>query len=146
MPISVRDARLSESDRLWIEGVYREYLVGDLAAPEPDLLARLRRHQPTALISAGAFGGTHAPPAALQNAFTLLPAGAPVVFTIDERWTQTDEVGGFRSALSEWSTSGRLTLLRRSRFQHRVSTTGSPIHYELVVATNGSAEGATLLR
>ena len=26
MPISVRDARLSEPDRLWIEGVYRDYL------------------------------------------------------------------------------------------------------------------------
>ncbi|MGH8221064.1 MAG: hypothetical protein ACREUT_21225, partial [Steroidobacteraceae bacterium] len=30
MSISVRDARLAESDRLWIEGVYREYL-DDLA-------------------------------------------------------------------------------------------------------------------
>jgi hypothetical protein len=118
-------------------GVYRDYLVGDLAAPNSDLLDRLRRHRPTGLISAGAFGGTHAPPAALQNAISLLPTRAPVVFTIDERWTQTDEVGGFRGALAEWFGSDRLTPLSRSRFQHRVSTTGSPIHYELVVAANG---------
>jgi SAM-dependent methyltransferase len=123
-------------------GVYADYLVGDLAAPGSELLARLRRYRPTALISAGAFGGTHAPPAALQNALTLLPQGGPVVFTIDERWTQTDDAGGFRAALSGWFTSGRLTLLRRSRFQHRVSTTRAPIHYELVVAANGGAEPA----
>ena len=121
-------------------GIYRDYLVGDLAAPQPELLARLRRHRPTALISAGAFGGTHAPPAALRNALSVLPSGAPVVFTIDERWTQTDDVGGFRAALVEMFTSGGLRLLGRSRFQHRLSTTGTPIHYELVVAANGGAE------
>jgi hypothetical protein len=59
------------------------------------------------------------------------------VFTIDERWTQTDEVGGFRADLAEMFASGGLTLLGRSRFQHRLSTTGTPIHYELVVAANG---------
>jgi hypothetical protein len=121
-------------------GTYRDYLVGDLAAPQRELLARLRRHAPTALISAGAFGGTHAPPAALRNALSVLPSGAPVVFTIDERWTQTDDVGGFRAALAEMFASGGLRLLRRSRFQHRLSTTGTPIHYELVVAANGGTE------
>lgn len=119
-------------------GIYRDYLVGDLAAPSPELLARLRRHRPTGLISAGAFGGTHAPPAALLNAIALLPTGGPVVFTIDERWMQSDGPGGFRAPLSRMFTSGRLRLLHRSRFQHRLSTIGNPIHYELVVAANGS--------
>jgi hypothetical protein len=123
-------------------GMYRDYLVGDLASPQPELLRRLRRHRPTALISAGAFGGTHAPPAALLNALEPLPAGAAVVFTIAERWMKTDGVGGFGEALSALLTSGRLTLLRGSRFQHRLSTTGSPIHYELVVAATGRARVA----
>jgi hypothetical protein len=122
--------------------VYRDYVVGDLAAPSPGLLAGLRDHRPTALISAGAFGGTHAPPAALLNALALLSAGSPIVFTIDERWMQTDGAGGFRRAVSALLTSGRLRLLRRSRFQHRVSTTGNPIHYELVVAVSGRVEAA----
>ncbi|HTU88094.1 MAG TPA: class I SAM-dependent methyltransferase [Solirubrobacteraceae bacterium] len=114
--------------------IYADYLIGDLAAPAPELLARLRRHRPNALISAGAFGGTHAPPAALLNAVALLPTGAPVVFTIDERWSRTDGPGGFQTVLSRLLTSGSLRMLRRSRFQHRLSTTGTPIHYELVVA------------
>ncbi len=114
-------------------GIYRDYLVGDLAAPPGALLERLRRHRPTALISAGALGGTHAPPAALNNALELLPPGAPVVFTIDERWTQTDDEGGFRTALTRLIDSGGVRLLRRARFQHRVSTVGNPIFYELFV-------------
>jgi hypothetical protein len=116
--------------------IYRDYLVGDLALPSPELLARLRHHRPTALISAGAFGGSHAPPAALINALALLPTGAPVVFTIDERWMQSDGPGGFRTPVSRLVSSGRLRVLRRSRFQHRLSTTESPIFYELIVAVN----------
>lgn len=119
-------------------GTYRDYLVGDLADPAAQLLLRVRRHRPTALISAGAFGGTHAPPAALLNALALLPTGAPVVFTIDERWMQTDGPGGFRAVVSQLLASGGLRLLRRSRFQHRLSTTGNPIHYDLIVASTGS--------
>jgi hypothetical protein len=124
-------------------GVYRDYLVGDLAAPAPELLARLRSHRPTALVSAGAFGGSHAPPAALRGALALLPAGAPVVFTIDERWIQTDASGGFRTPVTRLLASGRLQLLCRSRFRHRLSTTGNPIWYELIVAANGSDDGAS---
>ena len=115
-------------------GVYDDYLVGDLSAPSPGLVARLRRHRPTALISTGAFGGTHGPPAALLSALALLPTGAPVVFTIDEKWMQIDGPGGFRTAVSQLLDSGELLLLERSRFQHRLSTVGTPIHYELVVA------------
>ena len=121
-------------------GIYRDYLVGDLALPPPELLARLRRRRPTALVSAGAFGGTHAPPAALINALALLPTGAPVVFTIDERWMQSDGPGGFRVPVSRLVSSGRLRVLRRSRFQHRLSTTGSPIYYELIVAASHSPD------
>ncbi len=111
-------------------GVYRDYLVGDLADPSAELTAQLREHRPNALIAAGAFGGTHAPPGALSNALALLPPGAPVVFTIDRRWLSTDDPGGFRGLLG----SGEISLLERTSFQHRLTTTGTPIQYELIVA------------
>ena len=51
--VSVRDARASESDRLWIESVYRDYLddlaplntgifpvLGEVGHREPDQIAR----------------------------------------------------------------------------------------------------------
>ncbi len=120
-------------------GVYRDYLVGDLAHPRPGLLERLRAYHPGGLVSAGALGGTHAPAEALVNALALLPAGAPVVFTIDERWTQTDGPGGFRTPIARLLASRQLQLVERSRFQHRRSTAGTPIHYEIFVAAKGCA-------
>lgn len=118
-------------------GLYRDYLVGNLADPEPPLLTQLRRHRPDALISAGAFGGTHAPASALATALGLLPADAPVVFTIDERWMREDGPGGFRTPVSQLLASGELELFERSRFVHRISTAGEPIHYELLVGAHG---------
>jgi hypothetical protein len=114
-------------------GVYRDYLVGDLAAPRPELLRTLEGHGPTALISAGALGGTHASSAALANALSLLATGGPAVLTIDERWTRAGAPGGFHTLLARLLASDQLRLLRRSRFQHRLSTSGNPIHYELIV-------------
>lgn len=115
-------------------GVYSDYLVGDLTDPAAELSAQLREHRPGALIAAGAFGGTHAPAGALSNALTLLPSGAPVVFTIDRRWLRTDDPGGFRTPMDRMLDSGKLSLLERTSFQHRLTTTGTPIRYELIVA------------
>jgi hypothetical protein len=117
--------------------IYSDYLVGDLAKPTPQLLLRLRDHHLTGLVSAGALGGTHAPATALVRAIELLPAGAPVVFTIDERWMQVDGPGGFRATVARLLASGALRLLERSRFRHRLTTAGAPIHYELLIAATG---------
>jgi len=112
-------------------GVYAAYLVGDLAAPVPSLLEGLRAQRPDALVAAGAFGGTHMPASAFATALALLPDGAPAVFTIHEHWTATDGPGGFRGAIAELVDSERLRLLERSRFEHRITTSGEPIFYEL---------------
>lgn len=88
-------------------------------------------------MSAGAFGGTHATPPALENALGLLPPGAPVVFTIDERWMDASDPNGFGAAVERLVADGRLTVLERTRFQHRVTTTGEPIFYQLVVGATG---------
>jgi hypothetical protein len=86
------------------------------------------------LISAGAFGGTHAPPAALINTLSVLPAGAPVAVTIDERWMDRSDPDGFGAVVERLVECGELVLMERERFQHRVTTTGEPIFYELVIA------------
>lgn len=114
-------------------GVYADYLVGDLGSGDSTVSAALDRYRFDGLVSAGAFGGTHAPPAALVNALAVLHVGAPVAFTVDERWMNDADPGGFGAGVERLVAGGGLELTERTRFQHRVTTTGEPIFYELVV-------------
>ena len=118
-------------------GVYADYLIGDLGSDSGTLPTQLRGYALGGLISAGAFGGTHAPPPALINALSVLPAGAPVAITIDERWMAGSDPAGFGAAIEQLVAQGALTLLERERFLHRITTTGEPIFYELILATTG---------
>ena len=118
-------------------GVYADYLIGDLSSDSGTLPTQLRGYALGGLISAGAFGGTHAPPSALINALSVLPAGAPLAITIDERWMDGSDPDGFGAAIEQLVAQGALTLLERERFLHRITTTGEPIFYELILATTG---------
>ena len=117
-------------------GVYADYVVGDFLRPDA-LREALRPYPLGGLVSAGAFGGTHATPPALENALALLPPGAPVAFTIDERWMDASDPDGFGAAVERLVAAGRLAVLERTRFRHRVTTTGEPIFYQLVVGETG---------
>ena len=118
-------------------GLYADYLVGDLGADSATLPARLTRYSLSGLISAGAFGGTHAPPSALINALSTLPVGAPVAVTIHERWMDRSDPDGFGATIERLVERGALVPMEWTRFQHRITTTGEPIFYDLIVATTG---------
>ena len=53
---------------------------------------------------------------------------------------QNDGQGGFRTPVTQLLAGAQLRLLERTRFQHRLSTAGQPIHYELMVAVKSSGE------
>lgn len=113
-------------------GVYADYVVGDFLLGDT-LREALRSYVFGGLVSAGAFGGTHATPQALENALAVLAPGAPVAFTIDERWMDESDPDGFGAAVERLVADGRFVLMERTRFQHRVTTTGEPIFYQLIV-------------
>jgi SAM-dependent methyltransferase len=126
-------------------GVYADYVVGDFSLGD-SLREELRPYPLGGLVSAGAFGGTHAKPQALENALAVLPPGAPVAFTIDERWMDESDPDGFGAAVERLQADGRLTLMERTRFQHRVTTTGEPIFYQLVVGQTAEVDDASATR
>ena len=117
-------------------GTYADYVVGDFVRGEM-LREALRPYALGGLVSAGAFGGTHATPQALENALALLPPGALVAFTIDERWMDASDPDGFGAAVERLAADGGLAVMERTRFQHRVTTTGEPIFYQLIVGQTG---------
>lgn len=118
-------------------GVYAEYVVGDFELGD-GLREELRPYEFGGLVSAGAFGGAHATPRALENALAILPPGAPVAFTIDERWMDESDPEGFGAAVERLVADGALMVTERTRFRHRVTTTGEPIYYQLVVGRSTS--------
>ena len=122
-------------------GVYGSYLVGDLASGDSELWTELRQHELGGLVSAGAFGGTHAPPAAFVNALAILPPGAPIVLTIDERWMDMSDPDGFGVAVQQLADRRNLEIVERTRFKHRITTTGEPVFYELLIGTTGTSPG-----
>jgi hypothetical protein len=111
-------------------------VVGDFSQ-DGALREALRPYAFGGLVSAGAFGGTHATPQALRNALAVLPPGAPVAFTIDERWMDASDPDGFGTAVERLVADGDLVVLERTRFQHRVTTTGEPIFYQLITGRTG---------
>jgi SAM-dependent methyltransferase len=117
-------------------GVYADYVVGDFLRGDA-LREALGQYALGGLVSAGAFGGTHATPQALDNALAVLPPGAPVAFTIDERRMDESDPDGFGAAVARLVAGGGLVVMERTRFQHRVTTTGEPIFYQLVVGQTG---------
>jgi hypothetical protein len=118
-------------------GVYTSYLIGDLASGNSELCSELREHGLGGLVSAGALGGTHAPPAALANALAIVAPGAPVALTIDERWMGASDPDSFGFAVERLVAQGGLKVVQRTRFRHRITTTGEPIFYELLIGTTG---------
>jgi hypothetical protein len=128
---AAREASLRDRPR-----VYADYLVGSFS-DDGSLREALTPYGLGGLVSAGAFGGTHATPQALKNALAVLPPGAPVAFTIDERWMDESDPDGFGATVERLVAGGDLAVLERTRFQHRVTTTGEPIFYQLVVGRTG---------
>ena len=118
-------------------GVYAEYVVGYFELGD-GLREELRPYEFGGLVSAGAFGGAHATPRALENALAILPPGAPVAFTIDERWMDESDPEGFGAAVERLVADGALMVTERTRFRHRVTTTGEPSYYQLVVGRSTS--------
>ena len=116
--------------------VYADYVVGDFLLGDV-VREALRPHSFGGLVSAGAFGGTHATPQALENALAILLPGAPVAFTIDERWMDEADPDGFGAAVRRLVADGDLVVTERTRFLHRMTTTGQPIFYELITGQAG---------
>ena len=117
-------------------GVYAGYVVGNFS-DDGALRKALRPYAFGGLVSAGAFGGTHATPQALKSALAVLPYGALVAFTIDERWMDESDPDGFGATVERLVAGGDLAVLERTRFQHRVTTTGEPIFYQLIAGRTG---------
>jgi SAM-dependent methyltransferase len=112
-------------------GVYRDYVVDDLATMTEPAAELLRRERLNCVSCAGALGGAHASPVALVRAINMLEPPGLVVLTIGLRWldpgaTDHEQFAGFLTGLL---SEGHLAELERRQFVHRLTMAGDPIPY-----------------
>jgi predicted TPR repeat methyltransferase len=125
-------AEAAERDR---PEVYDDYHVADLT----DLPARLERSLDergfTCMTTAAALGFGDIPPLAFAIALNLLADDAWVAFTIKDRFLDEDaEESGFATLVNRLCDEGRLEVLAKRRYRHRLAIDGRELHYVAVIA------------
>lgn len=121
-----RDA--AERDR---PGLYAEYLVGDLAE-HPRVAAVVEEHRLNCLVAVGALGMGHITAESFDTAWRRFPAGAWLGVTVPEQLAApgTSDFGDY---LESETAAGRLEVLERERFRHRLLMDGSDVFYVAIV-------------
>jgi predicted TPR repeat methyltransferase len=113
--------------------VYDDYHVADLTDLPPGLERSVEERGFQCMTTAAALGFGDIPPLAFAIALNLLADDAWVAFTIKDRFLEEEE-SGFSTLVNRLCDSGRLEVLARRRYRHRLAVDGRELHYVAVVA------------
>lgn len=120
-------------------GLYADYHVADLTALDAASRRALAEHRLNALTVVAALGFGDIPPAAFRTAYDLVDDGGWIVLTIKDAFLDDKDTSGFARMIGDSIRSGALEVVRRERFQHRLATDRSPLHYEGIIARKRGA-------
>lgn len=118
-----------------LPGVYSDYLVADMTAPEKRVDQRLRALRPNALTCVAALGFGDIPPRAYYNAASYVSIGGLLAFNIKEEFLDARYTHGFAEMMRQMVNGGVVRLEATRRYRHRNSAAGEPIFYTAMVAT-----------
>jgi SAM-dependent methyltransferase len=114
---------------------YRDYLVADMTALTDAEHGKLTDYSFTGLTCIAALGFGDIPPEAFRTAYNLLAEGGWVAFTLKDAFMSEKDSSGFAGLIDSAVADGALELRATRRYQHRLDTTGEPLHYVAVVGT-----------
>lgn len=118
-----------------LPGVYGDYLVADMTAPDERTRRRLRALRANALTCVAALGFGDIPPAAYRNAANFVAPGGLLAFNIKEEFLDARYTHGFSELMRRMVNEGVVRLEATRRYRHRRSAGGEPIYYTAMVAT-----------
>jgi predicted TPR repeat methyltransferase len=127
-------AEAAERDR---PDVYDDYVVADLTDLPPDAERSLAARGFSCMTTCAALGFGDIPPLAFAIALNLLADDAWVAFTIKDRFLDGDgdaEESGFSALVNRLCETGRLEVLAKRKYLHRLAVDGTELHYVAVVA------------
>jgi len=121
----------AERDR---PGLYDDYRVMDLTAPEAEDDAALREAGFTCMTTVAALGFGDIPPAAFRQALEYVEPGGLVAFTLRDRFADDGDASSFGGLVRRLYERGELQPIAERRYRHRLSVAGEPLHYVAYVA------------
>ena len=125
-------AEAAERDR---PDVYDDYFVADLTDLPPDVKRSLEQRRFSCMTTCAALGFGDIPPLAFAIALNLLADDAWIAFTIKDRFLDDDsEESGFSALVNRLCDEGRLEVLAKRKYRHRLAVDGRELHYVAVVA------------
>jgi predicted TPR repeat methyltransferase len=108
--------------------VYDDYYVMDLSEIDEVKSKRFETWNLNSLVTVAALGFGDIPAKAFVNAFNLVEEGGWVAFNIKDRFMSPDDETGYYGTI-EAMIGESLEVLQRTRYCHRLSVTGEPLHY-----------------
>ena len=125
-------AEAAERDR---PTVYDAYHVADLTDLPDDVRADLVEREVNCLTTAAALGFGDIPPLAFAEACNLLVDDAWVAFTIKDRFLDdSEDESQFATLVNRLCDTGRLEVVAKQRYRHRLAADGRELHYVAVIA------------
>jgi predicted TPR repeat methyltransferase len=116
-------------------GVYDDYFVADLTDLPHQIERSLTDRRFTCMTTCAALGFGDIPPLAFAISLNLLADDAWVAFTIKDRFLDGDaEESGFSTLVNRLCETGRLEVLAKRKYRHRLAVDGRELHYVAVVA------------
>lgn len=125
-------AEAAERDR---PEVYDDYHVVDMTELDEATEEAMRQVRPTGLTCVAALGFADIPPEAFRRAYNLLEPDSWLAFNIKEDFLTNTDSSGFSGLIARAVADGDLEIVARERYQHRLATSGIPLHYIALIAT-----------
>jgi hypothetical protein len=113
---------------------YDDYVVADFTALTAGQERRLRAERLNCLVIVAALGFGDIPGAAFLTALDLIESPGWVAFNIKEDFLETADTTGFAGLLQQLAAAGVLQRESFKRYQHRVSISGKPLFYGVMIA------------
>jgi predicted TPR repeat methyltransferase len=124
-------AEAAERDR---PGVYDSYVVADLTNLPNRARAELEARDFNCLTTVAALGFGDIPPLAFAEAYNLITAPGWLAFNIKEDFLTDKDSTGFSMLIRRMVQQRLVEIRSQKRYHHRLSITGSELHYVAVVA------------
>jgi len=115
-------------------GLYDDYFVADLTDFPKENEDKIRKAELNCMTTVAALGFGDIPPLAFLKAMELIQTPGWMAFNINENFIKDDETSGFNRLIRFLSREEYILIHAYRRYRHRLSVSGDPLYYVVMIA------------